>query len=101
MGWIYKLTSPAAIRKYGIDTFVIEKWQFPDEYLIEYERLFIEDHGTLSPDNLKAAGYDDRPSDETRAKLKGRVMTEDHKRKIRTACNPKYPPHKPNQYSLV
>lgn len=61
----------AAIRKYGIDKFVIEKWQYPDEYLLEYEQLFILDHGTLAPDgyNLKAAGYDNTQVPEVRHKM--------------------------------
>lgn len=60
-----------AIQKYGIDNFVVEKWQFPDEYLLEYEQLFIMDHGTLAPDgyNLKAAGYDNTPVPEVRKKM--------------------------------
>lgn len=50
-----------AIQKYGIDSFVVEKWEYPDEYLTEYEKLFIEDHGTLRPGgyNLNAAGIID------------------------------------------
>jgi group I intron endonuclease len=58
-----------AIQKYGYENFVVEKWAFPDEYLLEYEQLFIKDHGTLSPDgyNLKAAGFDNRQTDDVLA----------------------------------
>ena len=61
----------AAIRKYGIGNFVIEKWEYPNEYLVEYEQLFIMDHGTLAPDgyNLKAAGHDNTQVPEVRRKM--------------------------------
>ncbi len=60
----------AAIQKYGLASFVVEKWQFPDEYLDEYEQLFILDHGTLAPDgyNLKSAGYENKLTREGKAK---------------------------------
>lgn len=58
-----------AIQKYGYENFVVEKWAFPDDYLLEYEQLFILDHGTLSPYgyNLKAAGFDNRQSNDVLA----------------------------------
>lgn len=59
-----------AIQKYGFENFVVEKWQYPDEYLVEYEQLFILDHGTLAPDgyNLKSAGHDNKLTSEGKAK---------------------------------
>ena len=64
-----------AIQKYGYENFVVEKWAFPEEYLVEYEQLFIQDHGTLSPFgyNLKAAGFDNRQTNDVLAVMGEKV----------------------------
>ncbi len=87
-----KLPFHRAIKKYGIDGFKIDEFEFPEYLLNEKEKEYIIKFETTQTDkgyNIKPGGASEwdyvPPSDESRLKMgwnRGQNLTEEHKKNI-------------------